>query len=179
MRHTLDNTAKTLYLPITTAAETLYKHKRITAFVLFTMIILSLCIKYVPTKPMAYLRNGISKAYHETAHFLKNPVHAGLMGGICGAIYLLIGRELLNKDLKRKAIMETIAKKEKEFKEYLANNACFTIHEAVHNNKVSWDLTLNKDTGTNTIVGDSSSRVKLEKRKRFGVNWHPSTLTSQ
>lgn len=82
---------------------------------------------------MQNFRNGLTVAYHATADFLRNPVHAGLVGGIGGAIYLLIGRELLNKQICKDALRD----KHVKWHDWLKDKEVFTfaIEERVVSNE--------------------------------------------
>lgn len=83
-----------LLSPICGSIYVMSQHKKITAVIMILLIALALCAKYVKTTPMDHFRNGLSVSYHTMADFLKDHVRAGLVGGLAGAIYLYVGREI-------------------------------------------------------------------------------------
>lgn len=93
--------AVTIARPVIDTVCVVRSHKKISALIisiaLCTIIALTLCSHYVKTKPILALNHTFS----EISYFLKNPIHAGLLGGIGGIVYLIIGRELINKSKLR------------------------------------------------------------------------------
>lgn len=84
----------TLTLPISAPLASMFHNKRNTAITIVAMIIIAASILGL-TLGVANFQKNISQGFKIVAMFLKNPIHAGLVGSIAGVAYIAMGRELL------------------------------------------------------------------------------------